>query len=454
MIWRVLAGFMLVLILAFVGFYAWSIRPEIPALAETPTPSSFSPDQVKRGAQLASLGDCTTCHTTRNGRPYAGGLPVPTPFGTLYASNITPDRETGIGAWPEDAFRRALREGVGRKGTHYYPAFPYDHFTFGSDDDIAAIYAFLMTREPVRQLNKTPDLIFPLDSRLFAAGWQLLFLHKGPYEADASKDPDWNRGAYLADSVGHCGACHTPRNFLGAEERGDRFGGGTGENWTGPALNQSSPAPVPWTADQLYAYLRHGFADQHGTAAGPMQPVVSNMQKLPDEDVRALAAYFASLEGPQEAAARERQAKDAVEFAQQREVKVAGGPATNATIGSGGNSDDANSDGAAIFAGACATCHHDGRALPASRPTPIGLSSVVNEPTPTNFVQIVLNGIHPQPGMRGPLMPGFAGALTNQQIAAVASYVRGQFSKQPAWQNVDKAVSSATRQQASAESAQ
>ena len=263
MVWRILAGVILVLILAFVGFYAWSWRAEIPALAAAPQPNSFSDDQVKRGAQLAALGDCTTCHTTANGRPYAGGLPVPTPFGTIYATNITPDRETGIGSWPEEAFRRALREGVGRKGTHYYPAFPYDHFTLASDDDIAAIYAFLMTREPVKQANKAPDLMFPLNSRLFAAGWQLFFLHKGPYQPDAAKDAEWNRGAYLASSIGHCGACHTPRNALGAEQRGNRFGGGVAENWVGPALNASSPAPVPWTADQLYAYLRNGFADRH-----------------------------------------------------------------------------------------------------------------------------------------------------------------------------------------------
>jgi mono/diheme cytochrome c family protein len=454
MIWRVFAGLIVVLILAFVGFYAWTWRGEIPALAAAPAPNSFPADQVKRGAQLAALGDCTTCHTTQNGQSYAGGVPVPTPFGTLYATNITPDRETGIGSWPEQAFRRALREGVGRKGTHYYPAFPYDHFTFANDDDIAAIYAFLMTREPVRQANKAPKLAFPLQWRLFASAWQLLFLREGPYQHDASNDPEWNRGAYLAQGLGHCGACHTSRNFLGAENKGNRFGGGVAENWVGPALNGSSPAPVPWTADQLYAYLREGFADQHGTVAGPMQPVVANMQKMPEADVRAIAKYFASLEGPQDAATRERQAKDALAFAQQREVKVAASPSANATTGSGGNSDNTNSRGAAIFAGACATCHHEGGALPVSRPVPLGLSSVVNEPSPLNFMQIVLNGIHPQPGTRGPLMPGFAGALTNQQIAALANYVRRHFSKQSAWQTVDKAVSNANQQQASAGSAQ
>jgi mono/diheme cytochrome c family protein len=452
--WRILVAVIVVLILAFVGFFAWSWPAEIPALAEAPAPNSFAPDQIKRGAQLAALGDCTTCHTAPNGRPYAGGVPVPTPFGTVYASNITPDRETGIGAWPEEAFRRALREGVGRDGTHFYPAFPYDHFTQMSDDDIAAVYAYLMTREPVEQANKEPNLTFPLNARLFAAAWQILFLRRGPYQADSAKDGEWNRGAYLADSVGHCGSCHTPRNFLGAEDRRNRFGGGVAENWVGPALNDSSPAPIPWTAEQLFAYLRDGIAEQHGTAAGPMQPVVANMRKLPEADVRAIAAYVASLAGPQDAAARERQTKDALEFAQQRELKVAAGPAANATTGSGGSNDNANSDGAAIFAGACATCHREGGELPASRPIPLGLSSTVNDPSPINFAQIVVNGIHPQAGTRGRFMPGFAGALTDRQIAALASYVRGHFSRQPAWQDVDRAVSNANSQQASAGSAQ
>lgn len=454
MLWRILAGIIVVLILAIVGFYAWTSPAEIPALAAAPQPNSFSPEQVKRGAQLAALGACTTCHTAQNGKAYAGGVPVPTPFGTIYATNITPDPETGIGSWPEEAFRRALREGVGREGTHYYPAFPYDHFTQMNDKDIAAVYAYLMTREPVRQANTAPRLMFPLNARLFAAAWQVLFLNQGPRQTDASRDAEWNRGAYLANSVGHCGACHTPRNVLGAEKDGDRFAGGIAENWTAPALNEASPAPVPWTADQLFAYLRYGFADQHGAVAGPMQPVVANMQRLPEADVRAIAAYFASFAAPQDAAARDRQTQEASEFAQQREMKVANGSSTNATTGSAASSDNAQSEGAAIFAGACATCHHQGGQLPVSRPVPLGLSSVVNEPSPTNFAQIVLHGIQPQAGTRGLLMPGFTGALTSQQIAALANYVRGQFSKQPAWQNVDKAISNASSQQASAGSAQ
>jgi mono/diheme cytochrome c family protein len=452
MVWRILLGIVVVVLIAFGGFYWWQSRPELPALAQTPTHDSFPREQIKRGAQLAALGDCTTCHTVPGGRPFAGGLPVTTPFGTLYASNITPDRETGIGSWPEEAFRRALREGVGRKGTHYYPAFPYDHFTKASDEDIAAIYGFLMTREPVRQENRRAQLIFPLNWRIFASAWQTLFLGPGPYQADTAQNAEWNRGAYLVSSLGHCGACHTPRNALGAE-KGDKLGGGVAENWIAPALNKDSPAPVPWTADQLYAYLRDGFADQHGVAAGPMQPVIYNLQRLSEQDVRAIATYLASIDGPKDNAARERQTQAALQFAQERAAKVAQ-TAPNATTGSAGNNEgedkNYNSDGALIFAGACATCHHEGGQLPVARPLPLALSSVVNEDSPANFARTVLDGIHPPLGQAGPMMPGFEGALTDQQLSALATYVRQQYSQKPAWQNVEKTISNARGTQTAA----
>jgi mono/diheme cytochrome c family protein len=447
MVWRILLVLIVIAVVAFGGFYWWQSRPELPALAQTPAADSFPREQIQRGARLAALGDCTTCHTAPGGKAFAGGLPVATPFGTLYATNITPDRETGIGSWSEDAFRRALREGVGRKGTHFYPAFPYDHFTKTSDEDIAAVYAFLMTRQPVRQENKHADLVFPLNWRIFAAGWKMLFLKDGPYQPDSSQSAEWNRGAYLTASLGHCGACHTPRNALGAEEAKKHLGGGVAEGWTAPALNANSPAPVPWTQDQLYAYLRDGFANQHGVAAGPMQPVIYNLQRMPEQDVRAISIYLASITGPQDKAAREQQTQNALKFAQARAVKVT----PNATTGSAANengTNNANSEGAAIFAGACATCHHEGGQLPVSRPLPLALSSVVNEDTAANFVRVVRDGIHPPAGQGGPMMPGFEGALTDQQLSALANYVRQQYSHKPAWQNVDKSVSNARGTQA------
>jgi len=227
MLRRILLGLAIVLAVAFGAFYAWQWRGELPPASTSA--HAFDPGIVAKGAQLAAIGECGVCHTRAGGKPYAGGFPVQTPFGVVYGTNITPDRETGIGAWSEEAFRRAMREGVARDGTHLYPAFPYDHFTRLTDGDISALYAFLMTREPAAQANRQPQLDFPLNFRIFAAGWQLLFLSKGPYRNDPAQSAAWNRGAYLVEGVGHCGGCHTPRNAFGAERKHEAYGGGASE---------------------------------------------------------------------------------------------------------------------------------------------------------------------------------------------------------------------------------
>lgn len=449
MLKRVLYGFLglvVILLIALGAIYALTWQSALPALASPPPPNSFDQKLVAKGAQLAAMGDCAVCHTVPGGKPYAGGLPIASQFGTLYSTNITPDHETGIGTWSEEAFRRALHQGVGRKGTHYYPAFPFDHFTKVSDADVQALYAFLMTREPVRQSNKPAALTFPLNWRVFARAWQLFFLDRGRYQPVASRGAEWNRGAYLVEGLGHCGACHSPRGPLGNEQGGaNRLGGGFGENWRAPALNASSPAPVPWTAEQLYTYLRGGFADQHGVAAGPMQPVVLDLRKVPDDDVRAIAAYLVTVEGPQDPAAREKQMTDALAFARQRTPSVGARQGGKDTVGAA-PANDGQGEGAAIFAGACASCHHEGGQLPVSRPVPLAMSSTLNEPEPTNFVRIVLNGIHPPVGAPGPIMPGFAGALTDKQIDALAAYARAQFSRKPAWNDVQTVLNDARKQ--------
>ncbi|HEY2755537.1 MAG TPA: cytochrome c [Pseudolabrys sp.] len=437
MVWRLLAAVVVVIIVGFGAFYAWAWNSELPPA--NLSGASFDPGIIAKGAKLAAIGDCAVCHTRAGGRPYAGGFPLETPFGAIYGTNITPDPQTGIGLWSEAAFRRAMRSGVDREGNHLYPAFPYDHFTKATDSDISALYAFLMTRDPVEQENRPLALNPPLNWRLFAAGWKLLFLTRGAYQPDPKQSPEWNRGAYLVTGLAHCGACHTPRDAFGAETD-DHFGGGTGEGWLAPALNASSPAPVPWNADQIYAYLRTGFADQHGFAAGPMQPVVHSLRNVQESDLRAIAAYISAVSGPQSRAEVERRTKAALEFARSRDMTVSPKPSVEpATTGSAATRQA--SPGAAIFAGACASCHHSGGTLPVSRPISLGLSTPVNEPDPTNLIRIVLGGIHPLAGDRGPIMPGFAGALTDRQIAALVSYVRSQFSGQPAWPDADELVS-------------
>src|SRR5262245_48807463 len=223
------------------GVVAFVHQPAI-APIDVPRRETFAPDLVRHGAELAAVGDCNTCHTAPGGKAFAGGLALPTPFGTIYSTNITPDPDTGIGRWSEAAFQRAMREGVDRAGRHLYPVFPYDHFTLLTDADNKALYAFLMTREPLRATTPENDLRFPFNMRIALAGWKFLFLHKGPYQFDRSKSEAWNRGAYLVEGLGHCGACHTPRNALQAERRGENLAGGEAEGWTAYALNRASPA--------------------------------------------------------------------------------------------------------------------------------------------------------------------------------------------------------------------
>src|SRR5881394_2052003 len=208
-----------------------------PALVASEPPQSFDPALVKRGRELAAMGNCDNCHTVRGGKSFAGGVAVPTPFGIIYSSNITPDSDTGIGRWSEAAFRRAMRSGVDRDGRHLYPTFPYDHFTNVSDQDDQALYAFLMTRPPVRARPPANQLAFPYDQRVMIAGWKLLFLRSGTWRPDSAKSAEWNRGGYLVEGLAHCGSCHTPRNALGAERGEQQFAGGDVENWHAYAIN-------------------------------------------------------------------------------------------------------------------------------------------------------------------------------------------------------------------------
>ena len=397
------ATIVIVVLIAFLGVLVW--KPQIDPI-EPPKTGTFDSKLVIKGAQLADIGNCAVCHTTPGGQAYAGSRALLTPFGTIYSSNITPDAETGIGSWSEEAFRRALRDGVDRKGRHLYPAFPYDHFTHLTDDDIHALYAFIITRDPVHSESPANKLSFPFNIRPLLAGWKLLFLNRGPRNEDAAKSADWNRGAYLVESAAHCGACHTPRNFLGAERKSHAYAGGNSEGWDAPALNSSSPAPVAWTADQLFEYLRSGWQAQHGAAAGPMASVTENLSGVPDKDIRAIAIYVASLsEGRQDM------------------------PPPSP------RSSDSTSAAATIYTGACAVCH-DKPAGVASQGLPLSLSSSLREARPRNAINIILHGIARRPGEPGPFMPAFDGMLTDGQIADLTAYIRNRFTNEPAWSNI------------------
>jgi mono/diheme cytochrome c family protein len=421
---RLLVGILVVLVLVAVGFFFWSRRPEIPAV-DTPSRAGFDEALIQEGAQLAAIGNCDVCHTVPGGPVYAGSLPIPTPFGTIYSTNITPDRRTGIGAWPEEAFRRAMREGVSRDGTYLYPAFPYDHYAKLSDRDIHALYAFVMTRSPVESSPPANELLFPLGIRRAIAVWDLLYLATAPFEADPGQTVQWNRGEYLVQGLGHCGDCHTPRNFLGAEKSGNRLAGGEAEGWHAPALDAASPAPVPWDVQHLFTYLHKGWDIEHGAAAGPMQPVTNDLSRADEQDVRAMSTYVASLQGPVSLERRLR-----IDELLARATRPVAQPV---------DAEDGNL-GATIFAGACANCHAFGPSMVPPRGIDLALSSVISAPDPANAIFIVLDGIHPPEGQKGPLMPRFDGAFTDDQMAALLSYLRSHYSHEPAWDTLEARI--------------
>jgi mono/diheme cytochrome c family protein len=430
---RFAVGFCGVLALAtgVLAFFAW--QPAI-APVKPPAATSFPPEMVKRGAELVALGNCAACHTAPGGREFAGGLALPTPFGTIYSTNITPEPETGIGNWSETAFQRAMRDGVRRDGAYLYPAFPYDHFTLVADDDNRALYAFVMTRAPVRAAAPDNRLPFPLNVRLALFGWNVLFLHHGAYHADPAHDAVWNRGAYLADGLAHCGACHTPRNGLGAEKASEKFAGSAVEGWTAYALNGASPAPVAWNADTIFQYLRDGFQEQHGVARGPMAQVASNLHAAPEQDVRAIATYIAAqmgntVPGPQAA----QQARTQSERG--KAIAAASADSQADATSAGG----ANDEGALIYAAACAGCHQGPRAIPFGG-IDLALSSGINGPRPDNLINIVLNGLPAVENARTPIMPGFASAIDDNQLVALVRYLRARLTDKGPWSDLEQSV--------------
>ena len=412
--------------------YAW--HSAIDAIAP-PAASSFDPAIVRRGAELALIGDCKTCHTAPGGRVFAGGLAMPTPFGTIYSTNITPEPETGIGSWSEAAFKRAMREGVDRSGRHLYPAFPYDHFTLTTDDDIKALYAFFMTRDPVKATAPANALPFPINVRLVLAGWKLLFLRERRLDPDPSRDEVWNRGRYLVEGLGHCGACHTPRNLMGAEEKIYRaFQGGEAEGWRAYALGAASQSPIPWNEAALGQYLSQGFHPLHGVARGPMAPVTDNLEGVSRQDVAAIAHYIASLSKNDSMPAQASQLP-------QREARGPG--AAPQSAGSQAATPAASTGpGSRIYASTCASCHESGRAVPLGGAY-LALSTAIGGESAENLVNILLNGIPAADGTAQPVMPDFAGALTDAQIVDLVRYLRSHFAQKPDWPNVDEVIRTA-----------
>ena len=367
-----------------------------PALAE-PAP----PEVVAHGKSLVEASDCATCHTADPQRPFAGGKRIDTPFGAIYSPNLTPDRETGIGDWSDADFVRALRFGVAPDSSRYYPAFPYPYFTKFTRGDILAIRAYLSTLTPFRNEEPPPALRFPLNFRVVMRVWNYFFFKPGILEPDQQKDIDWNRGRYLVEGAGHCGACHTPKNMFGADRRGRAFAGGRVGDWFAPRLDGAARSGLKsWSVDDIVEYLQSG-RNARSHADGLMAEVVVNStSKISDGDARAIAVYLKSL--------------------------PAGPPEPQVIL----PPEDRMKSGEAMYEHACVACHEkDGSSAPRIYP-PLPGNALLQSADPTSTLRIILDGAQTVTTPRAPnkgSMPAYAKQWTDQQIADVTNYIRNSW---------------------------
>ena len=373
-------------------------------------------DLVAKGEYLAHAGDCIACHTNPGGALFAGGFPMATPFGTIYSSNITPDPTTGIGSWTADQFYGAMHTGRFPDGGLIYPAMPFASYTKVTREDCDAIFAYLRSVPPVHQPNRPNDLRFPFNNRQLILGWRILFFQEGEYQPDRTKSAEWNRGAYLVEGLGHCSMCHTPINALGGSSQSQAFEGGLipMQNWYAPSLTSNKEAGLgEWSIEEIVDLLRIGVSHR-GAVYGPMAEVTyDSLQYLNDTDVRAMAVYLKSL-GQGNPLAPE----------------VSGIPAPESSL--------LMSFGQTVYSTHCAICHAaDGRGMPPDYPPLAGNPSIQMESS-VNPIRMVLNGGFP-PGTAGnPMpygMPPFAQTLSDDEVAAVVTYIRA------VWGNRGSAVS-------------
>ena len=377
----------------------------VPLLGLASPSAQAQRDDVKRGEYLARAGDCIACHTAPEGHIFAGGRAMPTPFGTLYSSNITPDRETGIGKWSADDFYTTMHKGRFPDGGLIYPAMPFASYTKVARDDSDAIFAYLKSIPPVNQKNREHDLRFPYNNRQLILGWRTLYFKEGDYKPDPSKSAEWNRGAYLVEGLGHCGMCHSPINALGGTSQSDAFKGGLipMQNWYAPSLTSNREGGLgDWSLKDITDLLKTGVSAR-GVVYGPMAEVVYNsLQYLSDEDTKAMAVYLKGIAD----ATRPPPASSAL-------------PSTESSL--------LISLGKTVYDAKCASCHGArGEGKPPHWP-PLANNQSIEMESAVNPIRMVLNGGYP-PGTEGnprPYgMPPFASTLSDNEVAAVVSYIR------------------------------
>ena len=368
-------------------------------LAATASADQDTYVSVERGRDLATAGDCIACHTRAGSPPFSGGRSLETPFGVINTANLTPDPETGIGAWTEDDFYRAMHEGTRPGGGHLYPAFPYPYYTKVTRPDVDAIFAFLRTLPPARNAVDRDALPFPFDIRASVVAWNALNFVPGEYQPDPKRSEQFNRGGYLVEGLGHCGACHTPMNSLGGSKDGQFLQGNQIQSWVAPNLtNDLRTGLGSWSADEIVAYLRTGRTAK-SAASGPMAEVVMySTSQMPENDLRAMATYL-----------KERGAEGPAAIAPQ----AANSPQMVA--------------GLAVYSDTCKACHvQSGAGIPLLFPALAG-SQIVQQTDPTTLIRVVLTGTRAAAtaaAPTAPAMPSLGWRLSDEQVASVLTYVR------------------------------
>jgi nicotinate dehydrogenase subunit B len=437
-------------------------RPAVAPITGVNAGAVYSAQTLERGRQLAALGNCAGCHTAEGGAVNAGGRPLETPFGTVYATNLTPDRATGIGRWSFSAFQRAMREGVSHDGRMLYPAFPYTAFTRMTDDELTALYAHLMSQPAVTNPTPAADLRAPFNFRPLMHLWNALHLQLGPRTVPAATLAAlpagvdaalWQRGEHLVNGPGHCGACHTPRDALGAERTGSAYlAGAWVDGWHAPSLTALNRRTLPWSETSLFSYLKNGHSAAHGVAVGPMAEVVGSLQPAPESDLRAMAHYLATLQGSATAPPADQvqtgpssrstppgqpepRAQATAPAAAMHALPTTAGPDASmvdklaaqavARARSLAPLPDATQR---MFESACGACHSDGTApVDLGLNLPLATNSKLQADQPDNLLRVLLDGIQ-RPATRDiGFMPGFRHALDDAQLADLALWLRRRY---------------------------
>ena len=385
-----------------------------------PTPTGVpeelrTADLVTRGKYLTEAADCEVCHTAEGGQPFAGGRAFETPFGALYSPNLTADRDTGIGAWSDAEFVRAVHQGIGKDGERLYPAFPYESYTLLVDEDVLAIKAYLFSLPAVHTTVPPNTLKFPYNQRWLMAFWSAFYNPDERFQPNEARSPEWNRGAYLAEALAHCGDCHTPRNLAQALDNRRKFAGTVIDGWRAYNITSDAVAGLGnWSDAELIDYLGSGHASGHGSAGGPMAEVVDfSLSKLAPTDMRALVVYLRSI--------------PAIRDGDLPERKTSAAPDAFSSVAIA-----TERSGRQVFEGACAACHGWSGVSPLTGYATLTGSRGINDPDATNVVQVILSGQHRRTANGVVFMPAFGDSYSDSEIAAVANYVTARFGAAPA----------------------